>query len=69
MANLSKPLAATKHQPGSAFRYRNKAEWLLAQFSPDNPSFPLDAEVIASIPKDLPGEVPTTPQELVAMLP
>jgi len=39
------------------------------QFSPDNPTFPLDPEVIVAIPKDLPSEVPTTAKELIDFLP
>jgi hypothetical protein len=45
---------------------RTKAEWLRSEFFPDDPEFPLDAEVIASIPPNLRGEVPTNPTELYA---
>ena len=36
-----------------------KAGYLRAMFSPYDPTFPLDAEVIAAIPLDLPGEIPS----------
>jgi hypothetical protein len=46
---------------------RTKAEWLRAQFHPNEPTFPLDAELRSRIPRDLSGRVPRTQWELYAL--
>ena len=51
-------LKAPSRPSGRPFQPRNKADWLLINLFPDDPEFPLDAELEAQIPKDLPGEVP-----------
>ena len=56
----------TTRRHGSIHRPRTKAEWLLAEFAPDHPEFPLHPEVETAIPKELPGRVPTNQTELYA---
>lgn len=41
-----------------------KAGWLSASTWPDLPEFPLDAELLAEIPEELPGEIPKKREEL-----
>ena len=48
--------------------YQNKADWLSQQYSPDVPEFPLDPEVIAEMPADVPGEVPTSFKQMIRLL-
>ena len=36
-----------------------KANYLLALTHPDVPTFPLDAELVAMVPDEIPGEMPT----------
>ena len=62
----STPPGDSTRQSGPTFQAQTKAEWLRDEFFPDNPTFPLHAEVIASIPEDLPGEIPTNADELYA---
>ncbi len=45
----------------------SKAAWLVV-FQTEDPSFPLDAELRASIPSYLPGEAPNSLEELYAGL-
>jgi hypothetical protein len=42
-----------------------KAAYVAAMFSPSDPTFPLDAEVIAQVPVDLPGAMPTSETDLL----
>ena len=46
-----------------------KAEWLRQQYFPETPEFPLDNEVLAAIPKHLPGDVPNDLDELYGITP
>jgi hypothetical protein len=62
----SRRQAALAHRPGRIFNPRSKAEWLLEEYYPEDPTFTLDPEVVAAIPKDLPGEVPSNGTELYA---
>ena len=41
-----------------------KASYLLMLTHPDIPTFPLDAELVAMVPRDLPGEMPTSVEEM-----
>src|SRR5262245_51733011 len=61
---VSRRQAVLSRRPGRIFNPRTKAEWLVEQFAPEDPTFPLDAEIVAAIPKSLPGEVPSNPTEL-----
>ena len=44
-----------------------KAGYLQSMFTPDDPTFPLDAETIAAIPRDLPGRLPTSIETLYGL--
>ena len=46
----------------------DKAEYLHQMYKPALPDFPLGAEILARIPDDLPGEVPTNLGEYVEAL-
>ena len=43
---------------------QTKAGYVTAMFHPDEPTFPLDAEVISVIPPYLPGPLPTKSEDL-----
>ena len=62
----SRQRARSSDQPWPVFRPRTKAEWLQVEVHPAKLTFPLDPEVEAAIPKDLPGEVPSNETELYA---
>jgi hypothetical protein len=63
---MPKKKTAKSPQRRDAFEPRTKAEWLREEFFPDDPEFPLDAEIIAACPEELPGELPTTDEEYIA---
>lgn len=42
-----------------------KASYVKAMFSPYDPTFPLDAEVLASVPAGLPGKLPSSEMDLL----
>ncbi len=42
-----------------------KAAYVAAMFNPYDPTFPLDAEIVAAIPDTLPGKVPTSILDLM----
>ena len=41
-----------------------KAGYLEALGFPDDPTFPLDAELKAQVPEELPGKMPTRPTDV-----
>ena len=59
-------IPSSPRRSGPPFQPRSKADWLLVNLFPDDPEFPLDPELEAQIPKDLPGEVPQNLTELYA---
>ena len=63
MAASKKSSPAGPDQAEPLFRYRNKAEWLMDQFWPDNPTFPLDPCLLDYMPTELPGRMPRTAME------
>jgi hypothetical protein len=71
--NMAKNAAKPAKRPARATRTtmsdpKTISDWLMEQFDPDNPEFPLDPEIIASIPDDLEGEIPTNAREYIAGL-
>lgn len=52
---------AAKRQP---LPRQSKRQWLREQFFPDEPTFPLDAEIVASMPRRLTGTLPENDDEL-----
>ena len=48
-------------------RARTKADWLLEQHFPDEPTFPLDPELVARMPKGLTGRLPRNAEELYGL--
>ncbi len=43
-----------------------KANFVMLYTDGTNPDFPLDAEIVAEIPEELPGKIPTDPMALYA---
>ena len=69
MTRSMKNSEATNDQPRKAARRApaSKAEWILRNFDP-TPNFPMDPEMEAQIPADLPGPIPRSEREFLKAL-
>ena len=64
-------MPASTTSPGDSNRqtgHPNKAERLLRLTEPYGPEFPLDPEIIEEL-EDYPGELPTSPEHFINLLP